>query len=118
MKKCFLPILALCLLLAGCGWMDGNFHSVTPHEEHMLSGDADDVSASNQQELCAALEDMIAAGREKGLIYVNEFDQSQVEPGMEAAVAQVLTKKSLYSAARLVPLSSAPSTFTTKPSAS
>lgn len=95
MKKILLLVLALCLVLTGCSWMDGNFHSVTPHEEHMLSGDSDDVSASNDGELRAALGDMIAAGREKGIIYVGEYDQELVEAGMVEAVEYILTSNPL-----------------------
>ena len=36
MKRLPILFLALCLLFTGCGWMDGSYHSVTPH--HHLSG--------------------------------------------------------------------------------
>ena len=39
MKRLAAITLALCLLLTGCSWMDGNYHSVTPHRQ--LSGSND-----------------------------------------------------------------------------
>lgn len=82
----WLYIALLCLLLAGCDWMDGNFHSVTPHEAHTQSGDSSDVSASNYRQLCDALENMVGEGQEKGIIYVTEYDQSRISSGIAAAV--------------------------------
>ena len=86
MKKLLLLLAVLTLTLSGCSWMDGNFHSVTPHESHTLSGGSDEVSAANYEELLRALEDMIVVGREKRIIYVGEYDQDLVEIGMAQAV--------------------------------
>lgn len=91
MKRWILLLAALCLALSGCGWMDGNFYSVTPHEAHTLSTGSDEVSASNYRELQTALEDMITAGREKRIIYVAEYDQTMVESGMAEAVRYICT---------------------------
>ena len=91
MKGRIYPILALlCLVLTGCSWMDGNYYSVTPHEAHTLSSDSSDVTASTYRELCAALEDLVASGREKGIIYVGEYDQQLLEAGLSAAVRNTL----------------------------
>lgn len=89
MKKFLLLLSALAVLLSGCSWMDGNFHSVTPHESHTLGVGSDEVSASNYEELQQALEDMIAVGREKRIIYVGEYNQDQLENGMIEAVRYV-----------------------------
>lgn len=86
---------ALCLVLAGCDWMEGNYHSVTLHEAHAQSSDNSDMSAGNYRELCDALESMVAAGREKGIIYVTEYDQSRVSSGMTTAVRNTLTNSPL-----------------------
>ena len=91
MKLRLFCILLLCLILTGCSWMDGNFHSVTVHEEHAQSGGSTDMSAANQEELLAALENLIGSGREKGIIYVGDYDQRLVEEGMAQAVQTTLT---------------------------
>ena len=89
MKRYLWLLAVVCLVLSGCSWMDGNFHSVTAHEAHAQSGGSDEVSAGDYYELVAALESMISAGREKGIIYVGEYDQNMVESGMAAAVRNV-----------------------------
>lgn len=92
MKRRIICLLAaLCLTLSGCGWMDGNYSSEKLHEDHSQGGGSTDISAANYQELCAALGDMIASGKEKGIIYVGEYDQSAVEASIAAAVRNALT---------------------------
>ena len=95
MSRILCILAVLCLLLSGCDWMDGNFHSVTPHREHTQSSDSTDVSASNYLELRAALESLIAEGREKGIIYVGEYDQQMVEAGIASAVRSTLNSTPL-----------------------
>lgn len=90
-------LLLVCLLLTGCSWMDGNFHSVTAHKEHTQSSGSVDIAASNPAELLSALESLIGNGREKGIIYVGEYDQELVEDGMAEAVRITLTDTPLGS---------------------
>lgn len=85
-RAAFLAITFVCLLLCGCNWREGNFHSVAAHQEHTQNSDISDVNAANYPELCAALEDMVAAGQEKGIIYVTEYNQEMVAAGISAAV--------------------------------
>lgn len=82
---------ALCLTLSGCSWMDGNYYSVRSHEDHSQAGESSDVSAANYVELLAALQDLIAAGKEKGIIYVGEFNQDLVAGSVSAAVKRTLS---------------------------
>lgn len=84
-----LALLLACLMLAGCDWMDGNLHSVTPHESHTQSGDSSDVSAADYAELWSALDAMVAEGREKGIIYVPEYDQQRLDEDMTAALTDI-----------------------------
>ncbi len=85
---CFLA--ALCLLLGGCNWMDGSYVSVTPHQSHSQTGTGTELSAANSDELRQALNDLIAVGKEKGVIFVGGYDQSKVKSGMAAAVSHTL----------------------------
>ena len=78
-------VLALSLLLGGCGWLDGSYVSVTPHQEEAGSNPAEVVSASNYSELLAVLEGFVATGREKGVINVANYSLAPVETQMEAA---------------------------------
>ena len=92
MKRRLLVImLALSMMLSGCNWMDGEHVSVTPHRIHNQTVSDIKLSASNEKELKTALSDLIATGKEKGVIFVGGYDQSQVENGMEQAMAYTLS---------------------------
>lgn len=92
MKRFFCMVMALCLMLCGCGsWMDGSHISVTPHEEQVSAVQAGTVSASNYMELRGVLERLISTGAENAVINVAEYDQEAVEEGIIAA-AQYLTQ--------------------------
>ena len=89
-RKLLIAMLALSLLLCGCNWMDGEHVSVTPHRIHNQTVSDIKLSASNEKELKTALSDLIATGKEKGVIFVGGYDQGQVEQGMEHAVEDTL----------------------------
>lgn len=84
----YAALLALCL--SGCGWMDGAYVNVTPHQEHTVEVRNASVSASNYSELRTALENMVSSGKESGLIQIPEYDQSRVEINMDMAVRYIL----------------------------
>lgn len=89
-KKILAALLALCLCLSGCGWMDGYYSHVTPHREQ-VSADRDELlAASNYAGLRAALEDMIRSCEESRVILISGFDQSQVQISMDMAVRYVM----------------------------
>lgn len=82
-------LLALCLCLTGCGWMDGYYSNVTPHQEQSGADRDELLAASNYAGLRAALEDMIRSGEESRVIHISEFDQSRVQISMDMAVRYV-----------------------------
>ena len=84
-KKWTALLLAAVVLLGGCSWMDGEYISVTPHQEPTASGPAGSISAANYKELTGVLEQMVSAGSESCVIDVTEYDQKAVEPNMNAA---------------------------------
>lgn len=87
MRARILPfVLALCLLLTGCSWLDGSYVSVTPHWEQRQNMKTGIISADNHQELMTALETLIAQGTESSTIYVAEYPSYAVESGMTAAI--------------------------------
>lgn len=90
-RRMFAVLLALCLMLSGCNWMDGERVSVTPHHVHSQTGSDIKLSATNEKELEAALADLIATGKEKGVIFVGGYDQNEVTQGMERAVEYTLS---------------------------
>lgn len=92
MKRRLLTLLfVLSILLTGCNWMDGEHVSVTPHRIHTQTVSDIKLSASNEKELRTALSDLIATGKEKGVIFVGGYDQGQVEQGMEQALEHTLS---------------------------
>lgn len=79
----FAVIVALCL--SGCGWMDGSFVSVTPHQvDYGKSGD-DVPSVSSYSELRTALTALIDAGEERGLFSLVDYSTDDALLDMEAA---------------------------------
>ena len=75
-------LLAMSLLLTGCSWPDGHYVSVKPHQEQRQEGHSAVVSASELQELVAALKNMVSAGGESGVINVAEYPQHLLDAGM------------------------------------
>lgn len=85
-RKEILLLLAASLLLTGCSWLDGRYVSAIPHKEQRQEIQTDVVSASNYQELMAAMESLIAAGTENATINVVDYPSDMVESGMTMVV--------------------------------
>ena len=91
MKRIRLPLaLALSLLLTGCGWLDGSYLSVTPHQQQRQSTQTEVISASNYSELIEALETIIAEGTEMAAINVADYPASALERGVAMATDHVM----------------------------
>lgn len=89
MKRIMILGLVLALLLSGCGWMDGDYHSVKPHssESNKLSDDA--VTVSDYEGLCNALVEMVETGREQSTIYITGLSLEETEEYMNTAITYV-----------------------------
>lgn len=91
MKRRLLPLaLALSLLLGGCGWMNGSFVSVEPHQVPRQSGHTDTVTASNYREFLDALKQIIASGTEIAAIHVEDYPEKNLEAGVARAVRSAM----------------------------
>lgn len=89
MKRLAPIFLALCLLLTGCGWMDGSYHRVTPHQQHSSGNDSQVEEASNYLQLRTALENMVNSGEERRVISVAGFLQDQLGDSVEMALRHI-----------------------------
>lgn len=88
-KRIISCVILFAFLLSGCSWMDGSYVSVTPHHEHLSGIQSGTLSAANYTQLRKILCDLAEAGTENAVIHVGEYDQSQVEEGMENAVRYI-----------------------------
>ena len=88
-RKCICIFLIFALLLSGCSWMDGSYVSVTPHREHLSEVQTDTLSAKDYAELRQLMIELTESGIQSAVIYVTNYDQSQVEKGMESAIRYV-----------------------------
>lgn len=83
---------ALCIFLCGCdSLLDGEFVSVQPHKIQSDSGVSDQTTAANYRELRIALARMVASGTEKGLIYVPEYPQQNLQSDIDQATSFLKT---------------------------
>ena len=89
MKRLVPIFLAACLLLTGCGWLDGSYSSVTPHQQQSVGNDSQVEVAENYLQLRTALETMVSAGVENSVISVKDFLPQQLSDSMEMAVRYV-----------------------------
>lgn len=79
-------VLALALL-PGCGWMDGSYVSVTPHQVGLSqSAEENTRSISSYTQLRSALIALIDEGSTKGLFSLAGYPRENVEQDMERAV--------------------------------
>lgn len=82
-------ILAACLLLSGCSFLDGSYVSVTPHREQRQTQQLDAASVSDYQELIEALRQIISSGQESAVVYVPDYPAGTVQTGVEVAIRYV-----------------------------
>lgn len=88
-KRMGLLILAVSLLLSGCGFLDGSYVSVMPHREQRQSQQLDAVTVADYQELIEALKQVVSSGQESAVLYVPEYPADTVETGADVAVRHV-----------------------------
>lgn len=81
-----IPAAALCLVLTGCGWLDGSYVSVTPHQSQHQELKAETMVASSYLDLMDALEQMISSGETKGVINVAGYPADSIDSGMAVAI--------------------------------
>ena len=89
-RKLLMLILALSLLLGGCGWLNGSFVSVTPHEAPKQVSHSDTITAANYKEFLSALKQLVSAGTEVAAIHVAEYPAKALEVGVRRAVYNVV----------------------------
>lgn len=79
--------LVLAMLLSGCGWMNGSYVSVTPHQVGIDQGSQDNaLSVRNYTELRGALLGLIDSGAAEGLFSLAEYPKGDVIRDMDRAV--------------------------------
>lgn len=79
----------ICLLLTGCSWLDGEYHSVTPHAANDPMQSQDGLVVRTYLELRKALVDMVAAGSTENTIFLVDMDMSMVDQYMNTAILHV-----------------------------
>lgn len=83
--------LAAALSLSGCGWMEGSYVSVTPHQVGLDQTAEENVRAVNSYtELRGALVGMIDSGMEEGLFSLAGYPRDEVLADMDRAVEYAL----------------------------
>lgn len=89
MKQCIVLVLALAMLLTGCTWLDGEYHSVTPHAYEGTEVSQDMVTVSGYNELRDALVDVVSSGRQKSTFYVLDINEELADQYMFMAISYV-----------------------------
>ena len=77
------------LLLGGCGWMDGSYVSVTPHQESSGSIRTENLTVSNYDELLECMKDVVSKGMETCVINVVNYKQDYLELNVANAVRNI-----------------------------
>lgn len=85
-------LLVMCLLLTGCGWMDGSYSSVTPHKVKDQSPEQEIPVVRNLAQLKTVLGALVDKGAESGSFSVEDFDEAVLDERMASAIEYVLEK--------------------------
>lgn len=92
LRRMMILTVVLCLLLCGCDmWMDGSYHSVTPHQEADSVTHDKAVEVSSYTQLHQALCNMVAEGVQEGVFYVFAIGEDQLDTYMNIASNAVVT---------------------------
>ena len=91
MRKLFLPLLAICFLLAGCSLLDGTYHSVSPHHPNSEYENSFVEAVGDDLQLRNALSGMVSQGAKNKIITVANFQEQQLLESMSKAVDYIKT---------------------------
>jgi hypothetical protein len=86
MKKVLILPVLIAFLLSGCSWMDGEYHSVKPHDSANSQQQNNAVMVSDYNELRDALVDLVTSGRTERTFYTSGIDEEMVEQYMNTAI--------------------------------
>jgi len=90
MKLRLIMLCLLCvLLLGGCGWPDGSYHSVTPHQELSANSRTENLVVTNYEELVAAMEDVVSRGTESCIINAVNYEGEDLQLGLINAIRHI-----------------------------
>ncbi len=81
--------LGMALLLTGCGWPDGSYHSVTPHREQSGSLRTENLTVSNYRELLDAMEALVSKGTETSIINAVNYESDLLEVHLTNATRHI-----------------------------
>lgn len=81
--------LACALLLGGCSWPDGSYHSVTPHREQTGNIRTENLTVSNYEELVDAMEAVVSKGTESCIINAVNYDPVMLELNLPNAARHI-----------------------------
>lgn len=82
-------VVVISLFLGGCGWLDGSYVSVTPHQEQSGSIRSENLTVSNYEELLNVLENVVSKGTETCVINVVNYQQDYLELNVANAVQRI-----------------------------
>lgn len=89
MKKFIVLIVCLALLLGGCTWMDGEYHSVTPHSSNGVKLSDDVATVTCYNDMRDALVKMVTSGRQQSTFYLNGVGLEDADQYMNTAIMHV-----------------------------
>lgn len=88
--RAFAALVLALALLSGCGWMDGSYVSVVPHQVRLgQAGEGTASSIRSYTELRGALIGMIDSGTEEALFSLAEYPREEVPEDLQRAVDYV-----------------------------
>ena len=80
----------LAMLLGGCAWADGSYHSAKPHVQQSAQQDSNRVAVSSYRQIEKAIANMVEDGLDTGLLSVESFDGEITQNGISQAISRVL----------------------------
>ena len=90
MKLRLISMLLVCtLVLTGCSWPNGSYHSVTPHREQTGNVRTENMTVSNYEELAAAMEAVVSKGTESSIINAVNYDIKQLTVDLANATRNI-----------------------------
>lgn len=81
----------ICFLFSGCGfWMDGEYSSITPHQERVPQVSTDVIEVSNYTQLQNALAELTESGAESGVMSASFFNDATAHHYVNRAVNHIM----------------------------